>query len=284
MDPDMNILLKNETPNTNHIPKIIWSFWDNDKLPPIIESCVNSWKLHNPDFEIIILNTNNYKTYLPDFDIENHKNLSDFVQRKSDILRLNLLKKYGGIWLDSTIICNKSLQWILDKQQQYKVEYVGFYMQAFNTAELVEKSPMIENWFIACVKDSQFMNDWCDEVMSISNYNSVDEYLETTINNGVSIQRMQSPTYLICHVCVQKLLQKQTQNTYNIYVISAASSKLGPFYYQYDNSSSVHWDIEKSIPRLINGDYNYFPLLKIRGPDRHYIEENNLDYRKLFKV
>ena len=30
--------------NTNtNIPKKIWTYWDNDKLPKIVEKCINTW-------------------------------------------------------------------------------------------------------------------------------------------------------------------------------------------------------------------------------------------------
>jgi len=280
MDPELNILIKNDpsTPHTATIPKIIWSFWHDNNLPSIVESCINSWIKHNPDFEVRILNYTNYKNYLPEIDITNQKVLSSFLQRQTDVLRLQLLKKYGGFWIDSTMICTRSLQWILDLQQQYQVEYVGFYMQAFNTKELLENSPIIENWFLSCVKDSKFISDWCDEVMSINTYESEEEYLKQTIANGTSIQNISGPSYLICHVAAQKLLQKP--NNYNIYVISVANSKEGPFYYQYQDD----WNMSISIPKVANGNYNYLPLIKLRSVERNYVIENNIDLSKVFNV
>ena len=40
---------------TANIPKKIWSYWDNNNLPEIIEKCINTWKIHNPNYEIIVL-------------------------------------------------------------------------------------------------------------------------------------------------------------------------------------------------------------------------------------
>ena len=37
------------------------------------------------------------------------------IPQKADYIRLSLLKKYGGIWLDSDIIVIKNLQPIIDK-------------------------------------------------------------------------------------------------------------------------------------------------------------------------
>jgi mannosyltransferase OCH1-like enzyme len=41
------------------IPKKIWTYWDNDRLPEIIEKCINTWKKHNPNYEIIVLSKQN---------------------------------------------------------------------------------------------------------------------------------------------------------------------------------------------------------------------------------
>ena len=60
------------------------------------------------NWKINLLNSNNVKDYL---DInEFPKNYDTFSSaHKSDLIRLKLLKKYGGVWMDAgTIINNKN--------------------------------------------------------------------------------------------------------------------------------------------------------------------------------
>ena len=94
----------------SNIPKNIYMFWDKgwDKAPYICQECLLSWKYYNPNWKIITLDKKNIYNYLS-------KELLDdiwekkLVQHQADIIRVNLLKKYGGVWTDSTIFCNKSL-------------------------------------------------------------------------------------------------------------------------------------------------------------------------------
>ena len=268
-----DILISNGNPNTNTIPKIIWTFWNEEKLPYIIDSCINSWKKHNPEFEINILNTTNYNAYLPDLNISDQKNLSDSFARKSDVIRLNILRKYGGTWLDASIICNASLQWILDLQQKYKVECVAYYLKKFTDQSFIKTSPVIESWFISCTSQSQFIADWCNEFMSINNYNSVDHYIYHTVNAGTSVQHIDIPNYLAIHVAAQKIVQQP--NNYNLYLLRAEDEP----YLFLDNNFS---EFSESIPKLASGIYNHLKIIKLTGDHRKYFIEHNIPIDKLF--
>ena len=49
---------------SNQIPKIIWTYWNNDTLPEFIEKCINTWKKHNPTYKINVVTPSNLKDYL----------------------------------------------------------------------------------------------------------------------------------------------------------------------------------------------------------------------------
>ena len=273
-----SVLIKNGAPTNNFIPKIIWSFWNDEDIPGIVKACINSWKKYNPGYQIVIINENNVNQYLPDINIHSLKNLSDSWARISDVIRLNLLKKYGGFWIDSSMICNKSLQWILDIQQKNKVECIAYYFEEFTDTELLHSSPVIESWFICAVTNSNFIKEWCDEFMSINNYSSVDDYLKTTVDNGTSLQKIDIPNYLAIHVAAQKILQKP--NNFNLFLMNAIK---GPYFYHYDNvPNGGTWDIKRDVDRFLTGKYKNISLIKLRGGERNYIIDNNLNYDKMF--
>lgn len=77
-----------------------------ENAPDIVKKCFESVRYFCSDKEIIVLNSNNLKDYIdiPDFIQEKyskgiipHANFSDYV-------RLCLLAKYGGTWIDSTVL------------------------------------------------------------------------------------------------------------------------------------------------------------------------------------
>lgn len=153
----------------NKIPNIIWTFWDGD-LPPLVKACIESWKRHNPEYKIIVLNKQNVQEYLPEPDLSKMRHVNDFVQRYSDFVRIHILAKHGGIWLDSSVICQKPLSWIHDIQHETGAEYIGYFTDSMTSPEYREKSPVIENWAFACTPDCQFTKDWRDQMASFTKY------------------------------------------------------------------------------------------------------------------
>ena len=89
------------------IPKIIWTYWNSDDvLPDFIERCIQTWRDKNPDYEIIVLNDSKLSDYLSSDEVRKIKGwkYNDCVQKHSDLVRLFILSKYGGIWLDASIV------------------------------------------------------------------------------------------------------------------------------------------------------------------------------------
>jgi len=80
-----------EKPNYNRIPKKIWSYWSHpDRIPKTIKMCIESWKKHNPDYQIVLMNKNTYKGYvnIPE-EVAKHPNFHN--NNFSDLLRLYTL-------------------------------------------------------------------------------------------------------------------------------------------------------------------------------------------------
>lgn len=92
------------------LPKIIFTFWDTgwNKAPYVCQKCIYSWSFYNPEYKIIKLDKKNVYKYL-DSNFLDKLWKKNQIQTQSDILRLNLLNKYGGIWVDSTLLCTQPL-------------------------------------------------------------------------------------------------------------------------------------------------------------------------------
>ena len=88
--------------------KTVWVFWWQgvDSMPLIVKHCYASLKENLKDWEIILLTEQNYKEYavFPDF-ITNKLQKGITLTHFSDLLRLELLKRHGGLWIDSTVLC-----------------------------------------------------------------------------------------------------------------------------------------------------------------------------------
>ena len=95
------------------VPSIIWAYWaDGFKVaPPLIELCVDSWRKNSGISEIRLLDDQNLSEFLTPQDLPRYfEGLP--VQQKSDAVRLALLARYGGFWLDaSTLITSDTARW-----------------------------------------------------------------------------------------------------------------------------------------------------------------------------
>lgn len=94
--------------NKNKFEKNIFVFWGQgfDKLPEIPDKCLKSIKKFYNDYRIYEITLDNYNDYITiDANIEQlFKDDKISIQTFSDILRYNLLYKYGGVWCDMTLL------------------------------------------------------------------------------------------------------------------------------------------------------------------------------------
>lgn len=92
---------------SNPYPNKVWFYWSEglEKAPKIVHICLKSIKQHIPNMDIILLDKNNVKKYikLPRHVVKKHNEGIICEAHFSDIVRVNLLNEYGGLWLDSTV-------------------------------------------------------------------------------------------------------------------------------------------------------------------------------------
>ena len=87
----------------------VWFCWFQgiENAPLIVRICLDSLKRYLPDKEIIIVDEGNRQQYVsfPDHIEKRWKKGQIPPTQFSDLLRLELLIKYGGTWIDSTVLC-----------------------------------------------------------------------------------------------------------------------------------------------------------------------------------
>jgi len=95
------------------IPKIIHYCWlGGGKKAPVVERCIAGWKQNLTDYKIIEWNESN-------LDLDAHPHLRVTYDAKqyayaSDYVRLMVLKRYGGIYLDADVVVKKRFDSLLD--------------------------------------------------------------------------------------------------------------------------------------------------------------------------
>lgn len=102
-----------ESNSTNKSNKYVWFCWLQgiDKAPDIVKACLESQKKWLKERTFVIITAENYKEYisLPQYIEEKYAKRIIPEVSFSDLIRVELLIKYGGTWLDSTVMitgCN----------------------------------------------------------------------------------------------------------------------------------------------------------------------------------
>ncbi len=109
--PSYDLVAKLDLP-TN---KIIWQYWgqgfEDDKLPAVVDLCFASVDRFKDDFMVIRLDDTTITDFLDLPDFIRAKKASGVINRTffSDLLRVSLLKVYGGVWLDATVLLTATL-------------------------------------------------------------------------------------------------------------------------------------------------------------------------------
>lgn len=90
----------------------VWVCWMQgiENAPALVQRCYKSLQANLPDREIILITSKNIDEYaeFPDYILDKyHKGLITHTHF-SDLLRVELLCKYGGTWIDSTVLCSGS--------------------------------------------------------------------------------------------------------------------------------------------------------------------------------
>lgn len=129
--------------------KIIWMYWHQGfkKAPSIISLCVKKWKALHPDWKVQLLDQHSIHKFIDPLPIESNKLEKMSLAHRSDLIRTQLLIKYGGVWADPTIFPLQKLDnWLPDN---IKANLFFFYKPG--------RDRIISNWFIAAYPNNEFL-------------------------------------------------------------------------------------------------------------------------------
>lgn len=96
----------------------VWVCWWQgiEKAPEIVKMCVESIRRNIGEHKLIVITEDNISEYIefPDWVMQKYKKGIISKTHLSDILRLELMARYGGLWLDSTFYCAASIEYLFD--------------------------------------------------------------------------------------------------------------------------------------------------------------------------
>lgn len=208
------------------IPPIIHYCWfGKSKMPQLAKECIESWKKHNPEFQIMEWNESNSPISQFPFAKQAFENQKwAFV---SDVIRLWALKTYGGIYLDTDVEVLKSFQNLLEN----------------NTIAGYEKDlNLLQTAVIGASPNSEWIND-CLSIYENLSFSSERDIMSQLVNNRLLSKLVQDkgiilnhkfhnsdyitiyPSDYFCPMSYNSHLIEKTKNTYCIHYYSFSWSK-----------------------------------------------------------
>ena len=125
----------------------IWICWFQgmENAPELVKRCYASVKRNMPDKEIIVITKENMDQYVdfPEHILKKWKRELITDTKMSDFLRMELLIRYGGLWMDSTIFLSGPIpDWVYEKD---------IFMYAIDDSEDITR--VYNNYFIYSKRD-----------------------------------------------------------------------------------------------------------------------------------
>ena len=137
-----------------HGTRKVWFCWFQgiNNAPEIVKRCYASVKDNIQDREVVLITEENYRDYVS-FP-EEIKNKIDCGKIKgahmSDLLRLELLQRYGGTWIDATVFCtSKTIP-------TYMLDSDLFLFQCLKPGRDGQPST-VSNWFMTAKPNQKFV-------------------------------------------------------------------------------------------------------------------------------
>ncbi len=145
-------LKKREYENVEEQSNYVWVSWlqGYDEAPIVIQKCIDSIKKYSKGQNFCFITMQNYQEYveIPDYLLRKLENGMITFTFFSDILRLLLLDRYGGLWVDATVFCMG--------------DFKGLYHNSdFFTFRITDKNDgrVAASWFIYSVKGHLFIKE-----------------------------------------------------------------------------------------------------------------------------
>lgn len=130
----------------DNLQKTIWFLWyqGEEEMPEVVQMCLRTWRQHNPNWTLVLLTNHNLKDYMDGSAMLGEQWAGIPWAAKSDLIRVHLLAKNGGVWVDASTYCNQPLDdWLPDQMKS------GFFAFARPNVDR-----MISSWFMAAEKNN----------------------------------------------------------------------------------------------------------------------------------
>jgi len=141
------------------IPKIMWQSWHDKMVPSGLQTCVDAIKSKHPDFQYNLYNDDMCREFILEHYPQALQAYDDLIPAayRSDLWRLCVLHKYGGIYLDIKFECvdDFTLHSVLDKE---------YYVYDYQPRPLPQTR--VGNGFIVSLPENPILLEYIDAIIA----------------------------------------------------------------------------------------------------------------------
>lgn len=216
-------------------PKTIYLFWDDPEVKHafVKKNLEYTRSVFSPNYEVKVYDSitilDEMKMDLSQDEIDRYRAQS--VQHYADFIRLYLLRKYGGIWMDASIIMTKpkTVDEIYAKYAENPFDVFLFENLNNHGKEKEDtrdyENKYLENWFIAAPKGSPFIEEMYQEYKRSLDMGFI-AYKKEMKEDGVPFRKTiegEDNVYLMQHTIIRRML-KRDPTKYRILLSTAEES------------------------------------------------------------
>lgn len=135
--------------------RTVWISWLQgiENAPELVKSCYESVKEHFVGWNIVVVTADNLHEYteFPRYILDKWKSGMITNTHFSDLLRIELLTRHGGLWLDATVYCSDTLP--------ENIEKTGLFMYQVLKPGYTGHVNRISSWMIWAESNNHILNE-----------------------------------------------------------------------------------------------------------------------------
>lgn len=245
--PKKNYVIGKELP----LPKVIWWCWFQglNEAPPLVKMCFDSIRRNFRGYKINVITLDNLKKYvdIPNYIMIKFKSGIISYAQFSDIIRILLLAKYGGVWIDSTVYCSNSRIVSIIEKQDFFVYQNGL---LGNNQDI-----KISSWFMSAKQKNIFVSEVKELMLHYwKNHDFLENYFLlhlffTLVSEKYPEEWKKVPVFnnVSPHMMVRELNESFSQDRYNQLNSFSSLHKLNHHVEFNSNSDTLYrWLLQKS--------------------------------------
>eukprot|EP00756_Hemistasia_phaeocysticola_P003583 Hpha_TRINITY_DN12318_c0_g1::TRINITY_DN12318_c0_g1_i6::g.155969::m.155969 len=200
--------------------RVIWGYWAQGEaeMPALQRLCVETWRRRNPGWDVRVLCRRTVWDYLGESDLPNRWREVRSHQLASDAVRLALLARYGGVYMDAAIILLSSLGELgWNEVESGSHDALAFFHPHYGGRRFVE------SWCVGCRRHDPVVLRWRDLLREVlHNRVACTGLLTHPLYQGLHLEDFEAMNrafvadfdfreYLVIHVMYRRILETEPE-------------------------------------------------------------------------